>query len=140
MTIILSACLGEDGPGDSKILHVDILPDEVREKFQERQQSLVEYLARSMDTDYELFIPDDYGHPVKLSIDGEIGLAYFDGFTFLKANISSGTKALVMRNIDCKSILDCSHARGFLPADKRSVLCLLDTSTTVASCVCCRVM
>jgi len=102
--IVLLACAPnpERQRVEPKILRVSVLPDESREKLLERYTPLVEYLAQELGMPYRLIIPKDYDELLNLFHGQEIDLAYFGGFTFMKAHIADQAEPLVMRDVDTR--------------------------------------
>ncbi len=104
LCISLSGCPSkkeESEPGISR-LRISILPDESKEKLLERYTPLFEYLSREIGATYELIIPQSYSELLELFHEGKVDLAYFGGFTFLKAYFTDGAVPLVMRDIDTR--------------------------------------
>lgn len=85
-----------------KTLRIGILPDENIETLLKRYSPLFEYLSEEIGVSYELKIPSNYEDLVKNFENGEIDLAYFGGFTYAKAHISTNAIPLIMRDIDIR--------------------------------------
>ncbi|MCP4672992.1 MAG: phosphate/phosphite/phosphonate ABC transporter substrate-binding protein [Desulfobacula sp.] len=83
-------------------LRIGILPDESNEKLIERYTPLFEYLAVETGIPYKLIIPKSYNELLELFHTKNIDLAYFGGYTFVKAYISDNAIPLVMRNVDTR--------------------------------------
>lgn len=83
-------------------LRIGILPDEGREKLLQRYTLLFEYLSAQLGIPYKLVIPKDYQDLLDDFASGQIDLAYFGGFTFLKAHHQFGAVPLVMRDTDLR--------------------------------------
>lgn len=103
LTALFSCNLNKD---DDEIaistLRIGILPDESRVKLIERYTPLFDYLARETGIPYELIIPGNYDELLELFHTNKIDLAYFGGFTFIKANIIDNAVPLVMRDVDTR--------------------------------------
>lgn len=83
-------------------IRIGILPGESKDKLLERYTPLSEYLSREMGAPYELIIPQSYSELLELFHEGKVDLAYFGGFTFLKAYFADDAVPLVMRDIDTR--------------------------------------
>lgn len=90
--------------GDLKLLRISVLPDESREKLLQRYSPFFDYLAREIGIPYELVVPDSYNHLLELFHNKQIDLAYFGGFTFVKAQKVDNAVPLVMREVDTRFI------------------------------------
>jgi len=82
---------------------IAILPDESEDKLLERYTPLFEYLSSEIGAPYELIIPQSYSELLELFHEGKLDLAYFGGFTFLKAHFADGAVPLVTRDTDSSS-------------------------------------
>ena len=98
-------------------LRVSILPDESREKLLERYTPLFEYLSKEIGIPYELIFPKNYKESLELFHAKKVDLAYFGGYTFVKANISDNAVPLVMRDVD-KKFTSYFIVKGDDPAQK----------------------
>lgn len=87
---------------EKRVYTIAILPEEDEEALRRRYDPLVKYLSTSLERPFQLIIPDDYNQLLKLFGEGEIDLAFFGGFTFLKANQDFGATPLVMRDTDLR--------------------------------------
>ena len=104
LVVTCMAC-SADREGDKvelSTLRISILPDESKEKLLERYTPLFEYLSQEIGIPYQLVIPKDYDELLKLFHNKEIDLAYFGGFTFMKAHLADQAKPLVMRDVDIR--------------------------------------
>ncbi len=81
---------------------VAVLPDEEESVLRGRYDQLLGYLRDQTDRQYELLIPDNYGHLVDLFEEGGVDLAFFGGLTFVQARARAQAEALVMREIDTR--------------------------------------
>lgn len=84
----------------SPVLRVGLLPDQSEESLRRVYAPLFDYVAEQAGVRYEFPIPASYGDLVKSFEDGLVDLAYFGGFTFVKAERESNALALVMRDVD----------------------------------------
>ncbi len=92
----------DDDEGAFSSLRIGILPDEDRETLINRYTPLFEYLSRETGTPYKLSVPESYGELLELFHEKKIDLAWFGGFTFVKANIIDNAIPLVMRDVDTR--------------------------------------
>ena len=92
----------EEGAPSLELLRIGILPDETKDKLIERYTPLFRHLSEEIDIPYKLIIPDRYDELVELFHHGKIDLAYFGGFTFVKAHIQDDAIPLVMRDVDTR--------------------------------------
>ena len=84
------------------ILRVGVLPDESREKLLQRYTPLFDYIAEEVSISYEIVVPDNYDHLLELFHNKQVELAYFGGFTFVKAHTIDNAVPLVMRDVDTR--------------------------------------
>ncbi len=96
-----SGC-GDDPADDIKVIRVGVLPDESEEKLSARYMPLLRHLEKATGITFELVIPANYDGLLTLFNKEEVDLAYFGGFTFLKARSDSGAVPLVMRDVDTR--------------------------------------
>lgn len=89
-------------PLEERAYTIAILPEENSKTLHHRYDPLVAYLSESLGVPFQLLIPDNYDQLLKLFHAGEIDLAFFGGFTFLKANRDSGAVPVVMRDTDLR--------------------------------------
>ncbi len=92
---------GSDTPS---VLRVGVLPDENAEVLQRRYSSLIEHLTEKTGIETRLVVPASYDDAVRLFANGEVDLAYFGGFTFVKAHMRHHARALVMREVDTRFV------------------------------------
>ena len=104
IVVFLVACSSNKENEETTLsrLRISIVPDESREKLIKRYTPLFEYLSSEIGIPYELIIPETYDELLELFHAKKIDLAHFGGFTFMKANISSGAVPLVMRDVDTR--------------------------------------
>jgi phosphonate transport system substrate-binding protein len=85
-----------------EVLRVGVVPDQSPEILRQRFQPLLDYLSVEIGMPFQLVVPGDYSALLDMFQKREIDIAYFGGFTFLKARESSGARALVMRDVDTR--------------------------------------
>jgi phosphonate transport system substrate-binding protein len=85
-----------------KVLRISILPDESKTKMLEHYTPLFEYLSAEIGIPYQLVLAESYDEFLELFHRKEIDLAYFGGYTFMKAHITDHAVPLVMRNVDTR--------------------------------------
>ncbi len=90
--------------GTPRVLRVGVLPDENPAVLQRRYSSLIEHLAAKTGIETRLVVPASYDDAVRLFADGEVDLAYFGGFTFVRAHSRHQAQALVMREVDTQFV------------------------------------
>ncbi len=100
LTLLLVACSSIDEGGQLATLRIGLLPDESEAELYRRYTPLFEFLEKETGIPIELTIPDSYDELVELFSGGSVDLAYFGGYTFVKANIDHGAVPLVMRDVD----------------------------------------
>ncbi len=98
----LLACSGPPPGSARETLRVGILPDEGEKALTERYTRLLEFLSRETGFVFELVVPDSYEHLLRLFGEGQIGLAYFGGVTFVKASSRYDAVPLVLRDVDTR--------------------------------------
>ena len=108
-------------------IHIGVLPDESREKLQNQYKRLLEYLSRETKLHYELLIPETYQELLKMFHDVKIDLAFFGGYTFVKAYNNNDAYPLIMRDVDIRFV-SCFITRSDNPGKsisdfKDTVLC-----------------
>ncbi len=84
------------------VLRVGILPDVGVDNLQNRYDPLLAYLSAETGIEHELVLPENYAGLMRMFRDQEVDLAYFGGFTFVKAQTFYGARPLVMREIDTR--------------------------------------
>lgn len=99
---LVSACSVPDQATSLTALRIGLLPDENEEDLRRRYTPLFEYLSEETGIPYQLTIPPTYGDLVNRFGEGEIDLAYFGGFTFVKASMVHSAVPLVMRDVDTR--------------------------------------
>lgn len=94
-----------DGPANIPLpttLRVGVLPDESPERLRQRYEPLLDHISEQLQITYELVIPSSYTELLSLFTERSIDLAYFGGFTYVKARQQAGAVPLVMRRIDIR--------------------------------------
>ncbi len=86
------------------VLRIGVLPDENPAMLQRRYSSLIEHLAAKTGIETRLVVPASYDDAVRLFADGEVDLAYFGGFTFVRAHLGHQARPLVMREVDTRFV------------------------------------
>jgi phosphonate transport system substrate-binding protein len=99
LALLTSACLHEQRESPS-VLRVGVLPDESEVVLRQRYEPLLRYLSEATGLSLELVIPRDYGQLLELFGQEKVDLAYFGGFTFIRAREQFGAVPLVMRDTD----------------------------------------
>ena len=84
------------------VLRVGILPDSSMDNLHQRYDPLLNYLSAETGLEYILVLPENYAALIRLFRDQEVDLAYFGGFTFVRAQAFYGARPLVMREIDTR--------------------------------------
>ena len=84
------------------VLRVGILPDVSVDNFQQHYDPLLDYLSAETGIDFKLVASEDYADLIGLFRDHEVDLAYFGGFTFVRAQNFYAARPLVMREIDTR--------------------------------------
>ncbi len=87
----------EDRP---TVLRVGLLPDQSEENLRHRFSPLFDYVAREAGVRYEFRIPASYAELVELFETGQVDIANFGAFTFVKARRTANARPLVMRDVD----------------------------------------
>lgn len=83
-------------------LRVGVLPDESPERLRQRYEPLLDHLSENLQIACELVIPASYNELLNLFSERSIDLAYFGGYTYIKAKQQAGAVPLVMRRIDIR--------------------------------------
>lgn len=92
-------------PGDTLLaatLRIGVLPDESPRRLRQRYEPLLDHLSEQLQITCELIIPASYAELLSLFSEGSIDLAYFGGYTYVKARRQAGAFPLVMRRIDTR--------------------------------------
>ena len=101
---MLIACDNQSTSGEPlpEVLRIGILPDDNEQSLRRRHTPLFDYLSQELSLTYEFVIPESYADLLAQFTEGKIDLAYFGGFTFVKAQQMSGAIPVVMRDIDTR--------------------------------------
>lgn len=83
-------------------LRIGVLPDESPERLLQRYAPLLDHLSEQLQITSELVIPGSYAELLSLFTEGSVDIAYFGGFTYVKAHQQAGAVPLVMRIIDTR--------------------------------------
>lgn len=105
VSILYYLLTDRDGSGDTPLpstLRVGVLPDESPERLRQRYEPLLDHLSEDLQITYELVIPSSYAELLSMFTNRGIDLAYFGGFTYVKARQQANAVPLVMRKIDTR--------------------------------------
>ncbi|TNC80613.1 MAG: hypothetical protein C9356_12900 [Oleiphilus sp.] len=91
-------------------LRIGLLPDRDPELLKAQHKPLFEYISANVGKPYTFVVPDSYQQLVDLFENQSIDLAFFGGYTFVKAHKTHRAVPLVMRDID-RSFLSVIIAR-----------------------------
>jgi phosphonate transport system substrate-binding protein len=100
--VVTASCLPEKEETHPSILRIGILPDQTEDKLRKRYAPLLAHIQSQIGQPVKLIVPKSYGDLLKLFGDGKIDLAYFGGFTYLKAAHKNGAVPVAMRDIDTR--------------------------------------
>jgi phosphonate transport system substrate-binding protein len=93
----------ETGNIDSaSIIRIGVLPDRSPEVLRQRFEPVLEYLSEYLQTPCELVVPESYAHLLKLFHARKVDLAYFGGYSYVKAHQKDSAIPLVMRRVDTR--------------------------------------
>lgn len=93
----------ETGNVDSvSILRIGVLPDQSPETLNERYKPVLRYLSEYLQIPCELVVPDSYADLLNLFHEREVDLAYFGGYSYVKAHQIDHAIPLVMRRVDTR--------------------------------------
>ncbi len=81
-------------------IRVGVLPDEDVTDLNRRHGPLLDHLRRQTGLSFELVIPRSYADLLDRFGEQEMELAYFGGFTFVRAHLDHNAQPLVMRDVD----------------------------------------
>jgi phosphonate transport system substrate-binding protein len=90
------------GESTKPIVRIGLLPDSSPEILHFRFDPLKTYLEKAIGQPIELVIPVDYGELLNLFGNKTIDIAFFGGYTFVKAQKLYNAEPLAMRDIDLK--------------------------------------
>lgn len=100
----LLACTPENSSDSVKqtTIRVSVLPDRNEELLKSKYQPFLNYLSTKTTRNYQLIIPKNYDHALQMFLNQESDLAFFGGYTFVKANSMGKALPLVSRDTDKK--------------------------------------
>jgi phosphonate transport system substrate-binding protein len=108
LCVLVAACSQPEPAGSAGELagrlRVGVLPDEAPDRLQHKYAYLTEALRSRTGFDVELVIPDSYGTLSRMFSEGRVDVAYFGGYTFVRARERDGAVPLVMRDIDARFV------------------------------------
>ena len=84
------------------ILRIGVLPDQNPETLKKRFEPVLDYLSEKLQLSCELIVPESYPDLLQLFHDQKVDLAYFGGYSYVKARQRDGAIPLVMRRIDTR--------------------------------------
>jgi len=97
----LSVCSQQNGHDDMPdVLKIGVLPDQDTNTLKKRYSPLFKYISSKIGVPYEFIIAENYKDLLLQFEEKHIDIAYFGGFTFLRANNNYHAIPLVMRDID----------------------------------------
>lgn len=85
-----------------QILRIGVLPDQNPETLKKRFEPVLDYLSAKLQLTCELIVPDSYPDLLQHFHDQKVDLAYFGGYSYVKAKQRDGAIPLVMRRIDTR--------------------------------------
>ncbi len=94
------ACNKRENKNEPQVITIGALPDQAKAELILRYKPLMRYLEKTVEIPFKLIVPENYSDLLKYFEAGKIDLAYFGGYTFLKAKELHGAKPLVMRKED----------------------------------------
>ena len=116
LCIAVAACNTQPPSGDTiEILRIGVMPDQNHSVLAERHQLLTQYLESEMGLECQLVIPDSYADLQRAFENDEVDLAWFGGYTFVRASQSHGAVPLVSRDRDLR-FTSCFLVRTDSPA------------------------
>lgn len=84
------------------ILRIGVLPDQNPETLKKRFEPILDYLSEKLQLSCELIVPESYPDLLQLFHDQKVDLAYFGGYSYVKARQQDGAIPLVMRRVDTR--------------------------------------
>ena len=91
-TILLSGCVGNEK------LTIGIVPSESPEKLKEEFSLIQEYLAKRLDRQVEVYIPDDYRELIQAIEEEKVDIALFGPFSYIVAETRQDLVPLLVRS------------------------------------------
>ena len=98
--LALAGCSPEENSTPRDVLRLGVLPGQQAEALRDRYRHLTRYLAREMNQEIELVIPDNYGQLIRLFGSGAVDMANFGGATFVSAAARHDAVPFVTRDVD----------------------------------------
>lgn len=93
----------ESGTIDApRVLRIGVLPDQNPEILKQRFQPILKYLSEKLSLPCELLVPESYLGLLTLFHERKIDLAYFGGYSYVKARQDDRAIPLVMRRVDTR--------------------------------------
>ena len=84
------------------VVRVGVLPGDAPAELRRRYRPLLEHLSEQTGLRFELVVSASYADRLERFGNDRLELAYFGGFTFLKASAAHGARPLVMRDFDAR--------------------------------------
>lgn len=84
------------------ILRIGVLPDQDPETLKKRFAPVLDYLSEKLQLTCELIVPESYPDLLALFHERKVDLAYFGGYSYVKARLQDRAIPLVMRRIDTR--------------------------------------
>jgi len=84
------------------VVRVGVLPGDAPAELRRRYEPLLEHLSEQTGLGFELVVSESYADLLDKFGNDKLELAYFGGFTFLKASAAYDARPLVMRNFDAR--------------------------------------
>ena len=91
------ACSDEN---NKPTIRVSLLPDTSKEQLISRYVPLLDYITEKTGTHFELVLVDSYKDLYNKFKNKEVDLAYFGGYTYVKARLTSQAEPLIFRDTD----------------------------------------
>lgn len=101
---LISGCTQEfqDEANTSKQFKIVVLPDRDPELLKNKYQGLADYLKKETGLNCQIIVPRDYAHGLEMFVNKEVEMAFFGGYTFVKAHNQVQAIPLVSRDADTK--------------------------------------
>ncbi len=85
-----------------RVLRIGVLPDQNPEILKQRFEPILKYLSEKLRLPCELLVPESYQDLLVLFHERKIDLAYFGGYSYVKARQDDRAIPLVMRRVDTR--------------------------------------
>lgn len=85
-----------------RVLRIGVLPDQNPELLKQRFEPILKYLSEKLGLPCELLVPESYLDLLTLFHERKIDLAYFGGYSYVKARQDDRAIPLVMRRVDTR--------------------------------------